>query len=78
MTYTVKQGDTLSKIAREFGTTVEALASTNGIRDKNLIKAGQVLDIPGGYPGIEKALRDCLDAIQALPEFDKLVKLLED
>ena len=45
-TYTVKRGDTLTKIARMFGTTVAAIAKLNNIRDVNKIYAGQVLKIP--------------------------------
>lgn len=44
--YTVVKGDTLSKIAREYGVTVEALRATNGISG-DLIDIGQVLLIPG-------------------------------
>lgn len=41
--YTVKDGDTLSKIAGTYGTTVDALAEINAIQNKNLIRVGQVL-----------------------------------
>ena len=44
-TYTVKSGDTLSGIASKFGTTVDNLVKKNGIKNKNLIYAGQVLKI---------------------------------
>ena len=44
-TYTVKKGDTLSKIALKYHTTVDALAKKNGIKDKNRIYTGQVLKI---------------------------------
>ncbi|WP_206796612.1 LysM peptidoglycan-binding domain-containing protein [Amycolatopsis sp. MtRt-6] len=44
--YQIKPGDTLSGIARRFGTTVAALAARNGIADPNRIYAGQWLDIP--------------------------------
>lgn len=44
--YTVKKGDTLSKIARELGTTVEILAKSNRIADPDQIKEGQILLIP--------------------------------
>ncbi len=40
----VEYGDTLSSIAAQFGTTVERLASANGISNLNLIYAGQVLN----------------------------------
>lgn len=45
-TYTVKRGDTLSGIARKYGTTVAALAAANSIDNPNLIHVGQVLKIP--------------------------------
>ncbi|AKJ00559.1 putative chitinase [Archangium gephyra] len=46
--YTVKSGDTLSGIAQRFGTTVGALAQTNGISNPNRINVGQKLTLPGG------------------------------
>ncbi|WP_217269630.1 LysM peptidoglycan-binding domain-containing protein [Neobacillus endophyticus] len=47
-TYVIKHGDTLSGIAAKFGTTVNALAQLNGIKNPNLIYAGQTLKIPSG------------------------------
>jgi len=44
-TYTVKSGDTLSKIALEFNTTAANLVAKNGIKNPSLIKPGQVLKI---------------------------------
>jgi formylglycine-generating enzyme required for sulfatase activity len=48
-TYTVKEGDTLSLIADQFGLTVDEIKGANGrrISDPNVIVAGQVLIIPG-------------------------------
>jgi LysM repeat protein len=46
--YTVVPGDTLGAISRRFNTTVQAIASANGIANPNLIFVGQVLNIPGG------------------------------
>lgn len=43
--YTVKKGDTLSGIAKKYGTTYQAIASKNGIKNPNLIYPGQVLKI---------------------------------
>lgn len=45
ITYTVKRGDTLSKIALKFNTTVDELVSLNNIKNKDLIYIGQVLKI---------------------------------
>jgi len=44
--YVVCWGDTLSSIARRFGTTVEAIVALNNIRNPNYIWVGQVLCIP--------------------------------
>ena len=44
-TYTVKSGDTLSAIAKEKNTTVNAIAKKNKISNVNLISVGQVLEI---------------------------------
>ena len=43
--YTVKSGDTLSAIAKEKNTTVDAIAKKNKISNVNLISVGQVLEI---------------------------------
>ena len=45
--YTVKAGDTLSKIAAKYGTTYQKLASYNGIANPNKINVGQKIRIPG-------------------------------
>lgn len=50
-TYVVQPGDTLSAIARRFGTNVVALAAANNISNPNYIYVGQQLTIPGGAPG---------------------------
>ena len=43
--YTVKSGDTLSAIAKEKNTTVDAIAQKNKISNVNLITVWQVLEI---------------------------------
>lgn len=45
--YTVVKGDTLSAIARKYGTTYQALAAYNGIANPNVIHVGQKIKIPG-------------------------------
>jgi len=44
--YIVRHGDTLSSIARHLGVSLQALIQANGIRNPNLIFAGQRLVIP--------------------------------
>lgn len=43
--YTVRSGDTLSNIAREYNITVQSIASENNISNPNLIYVGQILTI---------------------------------
>ena len=76
MTYQVKRGDTLSTIAKQFNTTVEALVASNGITNPNLIRTGELLTIPGDR--VKAALISCLDAIEDLDEYKTLSGLLED
>ena len=47
-TYVVQPGDTLSAIARRFGSTVNAIVQANNLANPNLIFPGQVLIIPVG------------------------------
>ncbi len=44
--YKVKRGDTLSRIANRFGTTIAVLSGLNGIKDPARLRVGQVLDLP--------------------------------
>ena len=45
--YTVQQGDTVSEIAQQFGTTVEEILKLNkDIEDKDVIKTGQEIKLP--------------------------------
>lgn len=49
-TYVVQPGDTLTRIAARFGTTVQVLVQANNIVNPDLIFVGQVLVIPGAGP----------------------------
>ncbi len=62
--HTVRRGETLSRIAKKYGTTVSAIAGANGIKNYHRLRIGQVLAIPGeGYslapqnPGIHTVKR---------------------
>ncbi len=45
-THTVRKGDTLGKIARKYGTTVQELCSANRITAKTTLRIGQKIRIP--------------------------------
>ena len=44
--YTIKRGDTLTKIAKKFDTTISAIVSLNNIKNPNLIYAGETIRVP--------------------------------
>ena len=48
---TVKKGDTLIAIAKQYGTTYKVIAAYNGISNPSLIFAGQQIRIPPSEPG---------------------------
>lgn len=45
--HTVQKGETLSGIAKKYGTTYQKIAQYNGITNPNLIRVGQKIKIPG-------------------------------
>jgi len=45
----VQHGETLSGIARMYGTSWQVLAQYNGLHNPNVIRAGSTLCIPSGY-----------------------------
>ncbi|HEY9572680.1 MAG TPA: peptidoglycan DD-metalloendopeptidase family protein [Pusillimonas sp.] len=46
--YRVVRGDTLTKIARAHGQSVDTLVRSNNLKDRNTIRVGQVLTVSGG------------------------------
>jgi putative chitinase len=48
--YTVHRGESLSAIARRFGTTWQELARINGLHDPNRLRVGQRIVLPGLPP----------------------------
>lgn len=89
--YTVKKGDSLSKIGVLYGFTADELAAYNGITNKNLIHPGDVIKIP---PKEKEALTPAraADILQKVKEntpggltateineaFDMAIKLLRE
>ncbi len=47
-TYRVKSGDTWSSLSRKYECSVTALATLNGVKPSQTLKAGQALKIPAG------------------------------
>ena len=60
-TYKIKEGDTLSQIAKDNGTTVEELTKLNNISDPNKIYAGQNLVLKAGDDVTPTKLGDVQD-----------------
>ncbi|MCO6184308.1 LysM peptidoglycan-binding domain-containing protein [Leuconostoc fallax] len=52
-TYTIKSGDTLNKIAANFNTSVDDIASANSVKDINFIYVGEQLTIGGSSKAVE-------------------------
>lgn len=82
--YTVVKGDTLSKIALKFGTTVSAIQKANSklIKNVNVISVGWVLNIPvpkpsKDYAAIGKQLETAVADVQNLPSVKKLFSMME-
>src|SRR5690606_16878303 len=45
--YVVQSGDSLSTIAKRYNTTVAELATINQLRNRNSLRIGQVIILPG-------------------------------
>jgi lysozyme len=45
--YTIRSGDTLSGIAQSYGISLRSLMQANGLNGSSILRAGQVLRIPG-------------------------------
>lgn len=63
-THTVRSGETLSQIASRYNTTVKAIADLNNIRNVNLIRTGQVLQLPDAEQ----------PALAAKPKYSRLLR----
>ena len=63
-TRTIRQGDTLSALAKSLGVSVATLAAANGIRDVHLVRAGTRLVVPA--PGGAATLKVTTPAVGTL------------
>lgn len=57
-THTVQAGDTLSRLASLYKTTIEAIENENGITTYSMIRVGQVLKIPAAKTETTKPATD--------------------
>ncbi|CAM2009174.1 LysM peptidoglycan-binding domain-containing protein [Acanthopleuribacter pedis] len=55
--YVLKRGDTLGRLAQQFGTSVKALQTLNNIRNPRALRVGQTLMIPKGSRGFYPLVR---------------------
>ena len=66
--YTVKVGDTLSKIARQYDTSIKALLAINNIENPNYIPIGRELNIPQIEPAQALATETILSSDLSISE----------
>jgi len=67
MTYTVKPGDTLSKVAVRNGVTLAQLLQANPqVKDPNRIKVGDVINLPGDSTGVPAGSTDDTKPLPAI------------
>ena len=67
MTYTVKAGDTLSKVATRNGVTLAQLLQANPqVKDPNRIKVGDVINLPGDSTGMPAGSTDDTKPLPAI------------
>ncbi len=63
--YTVNKGDTLIKIARQFGTTPSAIMAANKLSDARKLKIGMKLSIPSGRQEMTDQVKPATPALQS-------------
>lgn len=82
-THTVKEGETLSELAKKYNTTVGAIWKENAdlIENVNIIRVGWELNIPTptpekDYRAIGKQVEKCLKDIEKLDSFERLLDIM--
>jgi len=75
--YIVRNGDTLSIIAKKFGTTYQELAKYNNIANPNIINVGQKIKIPTKTPVVTEIIFEKGDKVKIqkdAPMYGKTIK----
>jgi peptidoglycan lytic transglycosylase D len=57
-THRVKKGETLSKIAKKYGTSINAMCNLNRISTRTILSIGQRLKVPGKKPSVKYSQKD--------------------
>ena len=79
--YIVKKGDTLTKIAKMYNTTVNELVRLNNIKNKNLIYIGQKILLPNNsiyfpkYNGKSNSIVDALNSLNINSSYNYRAKI---
>lgn len=73
--YTVQAGDTLSKIAARFGSSVARIAADNGIDDPDFIQVGQVLAINAAAAPVTVDQSGALVTTPGFPDPDPIMSI---
>lgn len=68
-TYVVRRGDNLSKIAKKYGVTVNALAQANNMSTKDILRLDQTLVIPSGASVSESAPQSSAAVSAGAPDY---------
>lgn len=77
--HTVKAGETLSKIAKQYGTTYQKIAAYNGIANANLIHVGQKIKIPADTQAVQSFKKgDKVKVLKAVTYTGKAFKTYYD
>ena len=78
-TYTIKKGDTLGEIAKEFGVSTDTICGSNALSSYDFIKEGKILRIPNKEGILYKIKKsDTLDSISKKYSTDKTKILTEN
>lgn len=76
-THVVAPGEVLSRIAAQYGMSVQALVDANGLSDANYIRVGQRLTIPGSAAGPADTAGDAPAPAPAAASRDDAERMIE-